>query len=127
MPRHIYMISYTYIALTILLTCYGQLVLKWRIPLHGDLPIETGAKVIHLFSLFLDLYIISGFCAAFIAALCWMSALSKFPLSHAYPFMGLTFAIVLLGSSILFNEPITLLKVFGTTLIIAGIAIGSFG
>ena len=121
------MISYIYIMATILLTCYGQLVLKWRIPMHGTLPESSWPKLLHLFSLFFDPFILSGFVAAFMAALCYMAALSKLPLSHAYPFMGITFGIVLLGSALFFNEPLNWYKVAGVLLIVAGIALGSQG
>jgi multidrug transporter EmrE-like cation transporter len=120
-------ISYIYILFTILLTCYGQLVLKWRLPIHGTLPEPFWQKLFHLLSLFIDPFILSGFVAAFMAALCYMAALSKLPLSHAYPFMGITFGIVLLGSALFFNEPLNLYKVAGVLLIIAGIALGSQG
>lgn len=119
--------AYIYIAFTILFTCYGQLVIKWRIPMHGDLPDPVWPKLVHLLSLFFDPFILSGFAAAFIAALCYMSALSKLPLSHAYPFMGTTFGIVLIGSAIFFNEPVNWPKVLGVLLIIGGIAVGSQG
>jgi len=119
--------AYIYIFLTIILTCYGQLALKWRIPMHGDLPDRYGPKVIHLLSLFCDPFILSGFVAAFIAALCYMSALSKLPLSHAYPFMGTTFGIVLIGSAVFFQEPLNWHKAIGVLLIMIGIAVGSQG
>jgi len=119
--------SYLYIFFTIIFTCYGQLVLKWRIPMHGELPKPIWTKLLHLLSLFFDPFILSGFLAAFIAALCYMSALTKLQLSHAYPFMGTTFGIVLIGSAIFFNEPINWPKVLGVLLIIGGIALGSQG
>ncbi|WP_236610013.1 EamA family transporter [Desulfotignum phosphitoxidans] len=101
--------------------------MKWRIPMHGALPDSFWPKLFHLFSLFFDPFILSSFVAAFMAALCYMAALSKLPLSHAYPFMGITFGIVLLGSALLFNEPLNGYKVAGVLLIIAGIAVGSQG
>ena len=94
--------SYVYIALTIILTCYGQLVIKWRSPLHGEMPEPMVQKVLWLLSFYLDPFVLSGFVAAFIAGLCWMATLTKLPLSHAYPFMALSFAIVLMGSAIFF-------------------------
>lgn len=119
--------SYVYIVFTIILTCYGQLVLKWRIPLHGELPKAFLTKLYHLFSIFLDPFIFSSFVAAFIASLCYMAALSRLPLSHAYPFMGVTFGIVLVGSAVFFNEPLNWHKVVGIALIIGGIVVGSQG
>lgn len=53
-------------------------------------------------------FIISGFAAAFIAALCWMAAMTKFDLSYAYPFMSIPFIFVLFLSAFFFQEPITI-------------------
>jgi multidrug transporter EmrE-like cation transporter len=54
-----------------------------------------------------------------------MAAMTKFQLSHAYPYMALSFALVLVLSAIFFNEPITATKVAGIALITAGIVVGS--
>ena len=121
------MFSYLYIAGSILFTVYGQLVLKWRVSLYGNLPELLLDKLVFLLKLLLDPFILSGFFAAFLAALCWMAAMTKFDISHAYPFMSLSFILVLILSGLIFNEPITLFKIIGLTLIIIGIAIGSQG
>ena len=119
--------SYLYIVFAVILMSYGQLIFKWRILVHGDLPDSLIPKVLHLLVLFLDPYIFSGLFAAFVSALCYMTVLSKLPLSHVYPFMGATFALVLMGSSFFLNETMTFLKIAGIILIITGIAVGSQG
>lgn len=121
------MSGYFYIALTILFTVYGQLVLKWQVSQAGSLPVGIGSKVVFLFALLLNPWIVSGFISAFLASLCWMAAMTKFDLSYAYPFMGLTFVLVLLGSGIFFGEVITPIKIAGTTLIVLGIMVASQG
>jgi drug/metabolite transporter (DMT)-like permease len=62
-----------------------------------------------------------------LAFLCWMAAITKFELSYAYPFMSLSFLLVLILSAILFHEPLTVSKVVGVGLVVAGIIIGSRG
>lgn len=118
---------YFFIGITILLTCYGQLVIKWRISLHGAMPDGAFQKLVFLLSLYLDPYILSGFVGAVVAGLFWMATLMKLPLSHAYPFVALTFAIVLFGSVVFFHEPLTWPKIAGVSLIMIGIAVGSQG
>ena len=119
--------NYLYILATVIFTIYGQLILKWRIANYGALPDLFTEKIVFLMKLFLDPFILSGFFAAFLAALSWMAAMTKFDISHAYPFMSLSFILVLILSGLIFNEPITLFKIIGLTLIIIGIAIGSQG
>ncbi len=117
--------AHLYIFGTIFFTVYGQLVIKWRIPNYGHLPEESMAKIVFLLKLFLDPFILSGFVSAFVASLCWMAAMTKFELSYAYPFMGLTFVVVFLSSVFLFSESVTLYKVLGLALIVLGIVISS--
>lgn len=124
MPR---LVDYLYILATIGFTVYGQLILKWRIASFGPLPTDTVEKMRFLLSLLFDPAIFSGFAAAFLASLAWMAAMTKFDLSHAYPFMSLNFVIVLLLSGWLLNEPVTLQKVLGITLIILGTVVAARG
>lgn len=119
--------DYIYIALTIGFTVYGQLILKWRIRHLGALPPDLFEKLKFLVSLLFDPAILSGFAAAFLASLAWMAAMTKFELSHAYPFMSLNFIVVLALSGWLLNEPITLQKLMGMTLIVTGTVIASRG
>src|SRR5262245_7401428 len=109
--------GYIYIGLTILLTVYGQLVLKWQVSLAGALPDDGGEKVWFLLRLLLNPWVLSGFAAAFLASMTWMAAMTKFQLSYAYPFMSLNFALVFLLSVVLFSEPLTLTRVSGLVLI----------
>ena len=114
--------GYLYIFGCIAFTVYGQLVIKWRMAMKGQLPEELSNKVMFLLkALFGDLFLLSGFAAAFVASLFWMAAVSKFDLSFAYPFMSLSFVLVLILSVFLFGELLTTGKVIGLALIILGV------
>lgn len=124
MPRAF---DYVYIFATITFTVYGQLILKWRIGSYGPLPIDTKDKLKFLVSLLFDPVIFSGFAAAFFASLAWMAAMTKFDLSHAYPFMSLNFVVVLLLSGWLLSEQMTLQKILGVGLIVLGTLVAARG
>lgn len=119
--------SYFYVALTILLTVYGQIIIKWQASLAGQLPSGGGEKLIFLLRLVFNPWVLSAFLAAFFASLFWMAAMTKLPLSHAYPFMSFAFVLVMLFSAVIFNEPLTWPKGIGMLCIISGIVIGSQG
>ncbi len=121
------LLDYLYIVATIVFTVYGQLILKFRISKFGPLPVDAFAKLKFLISLLFDPAIFSGFAAAFLASLAWMAAMTKFELSYAYPFMSLNFVIVLLLSGYLLNEPFTLQKTVGVTLIVLGTMVAARG
>jgi drug/metabolite transporter (DMT)-like permease len=118
--------SYAYVAATVLLTVYGQLVVKWQVTeaaRHGE-PTDRAA---FLLALIANPWVVSALAAAFGAALCWMLAMVKLDLSHAYPFVSLSFVLVLFLSAALFGEPLSLAKMAGVALIVAGVALGSQG
>lgn len=119
--------DYIYILATIVLTVYGQVILKWRIQAFGVLPTEWRNKLLFLLSLLFDPLIFSGFAAAFLAGLAWMAAVSRFDLSHAYPFLSLNFGLVLLLSALLLGESVTWQKIAGVVLIALGTAVASQG
>lgn len=119
--------GYVYVLGTVLLTVYGQLVIKWQVSAAGAMPEDAAGKLLFLGRLLLNPWIVTGLAAAFAAAVCWMAAMTRLPLSHAYPFMSLAFVLVMVGSAAFFGEPITVLKAAGLALIIAGIVVGSQG
>ena len=119
--------NYFYIVFTILLTVFGQLAIKWQVSQAGPLPLATQDKLSFLLDLLINPWIIAAFAAAFLASISWMGAMTKFPLSHAYPFMSMNFVIVLLLSAWLFNEPVSMTKIVGIALICIGTAVAAQG
>jgi multidrug transporter EmrE-like cation transporter len=119
--------SYAYVGSAILLMVYCQLVIKWQVTAAGAFPEVPADKLWFLLRLLLNPWILSALAAAFLAALTWMAALAKLDLSHAYPFVGLSFVLVALASAWLLHEPLTGLKIAGVALICLGVAIGSQG
>ena len=74
-----------------------------------------------------DPVVLSSFGAAFLASLAWMAALTRFELSYAYPFMSLSFVLVLAMSVAFLGETLTLNKVLGVVLIGIGTVVASAG
>jgi multidrug transporter EmrE-like cation transporter len=117
--------GYVYIFLTIVFTVYGQIILKWRVSLYGQLPFEATEKLLYFLRILIDPFVITGLMSAFVAMLCWLAAMTKFDISYAYPFMSLSFALVFILSILFFKEPFTMQKVIGLIVIIIGIIISS--
>jgi multidrug transporter EmrE-like cation transporter len=118
-------IGFLYIIGTILFTVYGLLVLKWRTAKYGNLPEDLSGKFGFLFNVLIDPWVISGLVSAMAASFFWIAAMTKFDLSYAYPFMSLSFVLVLFLSALLFHEPVTVPKLLGLLLIISGIVVSS--
>ncbi len=119
--------GYLYILLTIVLTAYGQLAIKWQVNLAGPMPDDRAGQFAFFTGLLLNPWVVSAIAAAFGAMLAWMAAMTRFELSQAYPFMAANFVLVGLGSVWLFGEPLTVNKVLGVALICAGLFVVARG
>lgn len=86
--------GYVFVALTVLLTGYGQLAIKWQVGQAGPLPDAADQKLLYFLRLLLNPWVITAIAAAFGAMVCWMGATTKFELNKAYPFMALNFVSV---------------------------------
>ena len=115
------MTSYLFILGTIVFTVAGQIILKYGMPTFGSPPSSSGEMLPYLFRAATSIYFISSLSLALIAAFCWIIALSKFELSFAYPFMSLSFVLVVLFSWMLFAEQVSLVRWLGVMVICLGV------
>ena len=118
--------SWLMVAATVLLTVYGQVVIKWQVGLAGPLPGTVAGKMAYLLGALANPWILSGLAAAFAAALCWIMAIGKLPLSHAYPFTALSIVQVVLAGATLFSESVSLVQRLGIALVVLGVVLVSF-
>ena len=70
--------GYLYVFLTIVLTVYGQVVIKWRVNLAGSIPEGVNQQLAFFASLLLNPWVITGLTAYAMAAIAWMAAMTKF-------------------------------------------------
>ena len=120
--------GYVYILGCIFFTVYGQLAIKWGMSNQPALPNDIIEKCVFLVKLIVfNPWVFSGFFSAFLASLFWMSAMTKFSLSYAYPFMSLAYVFVLVFSVLAFGEVLNTYKVLGTSIIILGVVVLSRG
>lgn len=54
-------------------------------------------------------------------ALVWLFVLARVDVSAAYPFVGLGIAITAFAGVLLLNEPLSMVRVLGTGLVVAGV------
>jgi len=113
------------VALTIALTVYGQFIVKWQVLKAGPLPAGSGQRAHYIWQLLLNPWVISAFAAAFLASVTWMLAMTRLPLSEAYPLTALVFICVVFGGAYAFAEPLSTARIAGVLLIVIGLVIGS--
>lgn len=119
--------GFIYVLGSVFFTVYGQLIVKWQVGKAGAFPTTFSQKIAFLTNLIVSPWILSAIAAGFFALLCWLAAMTKFELSYAYPFMSLAFVFVLILSAIFFHEAVTVPKVLGVLLIMAGLIVASRG
>jgi undecaprenyl phosphate-alpha-L-ara4N flippase subunit ArnF len=70
----------------------------------------------------------AGLGAYGLSLLAWLAVLARYPLSYAYPLLGLSYVLVYLGAThwSRLMEPMTPTRTAGTLLILAGVALVSF-
>ncbi len=64
--------------------------------------------------------VVVGLLAYGAAAVLWLGALSRFPLSYAYPFVAFGFVLTMLASVLTLGETLNLSRVLGTLMIAGG-------
>lgn len=118
---------YMLILITLILNIYAQVAMKYAATSAIALDLKAthvGGLVGYLnlgLRMVLNPWVISAFVAGFLSVIFWIIAISKLPLSHAYPFLAATFIGVILASHFLFLEHITLTKIIGVAFISVGI------
>jgi drug/metabolite transporter (DMT)-like permease len=119
------MTTHILIAAVLLLTVYGQLIIKARALFHASGGELVADRLWYLVRMFSDIGVLSGFAAAALAGACWMLAIDRTELNYAYPFMALTFVLVPIGSMIVFGERLPPPQIIGSLLIVAGVAMSA--
>ncbi|MDD1687203.1 EamA family transporter [Methanoregula sp.] len=92
----------------------------WKIGMNAVGAIDKFT-VSGIISMFLNPLVILGLCMYGLSTVFWLVALSQKDLSYVYPFIALTFIIVLLLSKFLLHENVGMYRIAGTLVIICGL------
>lgn len=115
------------IFLGVSLNALAQLFLKAGTNKLGVIFLADANIVENLFRIVFQPYIFAGLASYVISVGIWIVALSKVPVSIAYPMLSMGYIIVLLLGYFWLNEPLSLNKAFGIFVIIVGIFLISRG
>lgn len=112
---------------TILFTVVGQLLIKQGMLQLGPAPTEASALPMFVIRAIFQWQVFLGLASAGLAAAAWMIAMSKNPISFAYPFMGGSIVLTLLLAPLLFGEHVPLQRWIGVLIVCVGIIIAAQG
>ena len=114
-------------SITVALTAYSQIVLKWRLDQFSVIPESILGKMLFYFTRIFDPFIFSSFLAAFLGSITYMMALNQMELTVAYPAMSMSYVFVLIMSHYIMGEDVNIIKVAGTLLILIGVVLVANG
>lgn len=117
--------KYCFLLATIAFTAYTQLVTKWQLVLHGDVPAGWINQLQYYIVFLRNPWIISCFLAVLLMAFSWVMTLSEMPLNYAYPvYLSSVLVIISVSSFFLFGESLPYHRLVGIGVIICGLVIG---
>jgi drug/metabolite transporter (DMT)-like permease len=113
----------------------GILLLSVTLAALGQLLFKAALNQVGEFSLLPEMLLRLGLNVLFLLGLAfygggtllWLLALSKAEISFAYPFLSVSYIIILGGGALLFNDPITIGRILGVVLIVAGLTVVARG
>jgi multidrug transporter EmrE-like cation transporter len=115
---------------SVLLTSGAQILLKYGMtrPAIKLALADQASPLVSLQVIATSPAVLMGMACFGLSAVLWLFVLAKIPLSTAYPFIAVGIIITVVGGRFLFAEPVSLLKLLGIALVIAGvICVGSSG
>ncbi len=111
--------AFLLVIFAVCLTVTGETFLKTGMnrvgPVHFDQLLATIGRVASTWQVW------AGFLFAFCGALLWLTALSRAPLSWAYPILSLGYILVLILSKVVLHEPVSLIRWIGTAVVVCGV------
>ncbi len=115
--------QHSFIFLCIAFTVASQLLMRWRVGSAGTLPAATADRIGFVVDLLLTPWIWLAIGCTFLAGISWMLALTRFDLSYAFPFTGVSFLLILLAGAFMFHEHVNAARAIGTLLVTAGLIV----
>jgi multidrug transporter EmrE-like cation transporter len=112
--------TYAVILVSVTLAAIGQVAWKLGMNQTGQ---STATNFAAVMTVLLNPYILLGFVLYGLGTIFWLIALSKKDLSFVYPFISLTYMLVLILSNVILKESIGINKLVGIMFIITGLFI----
>ena len=119
--------AWIFVALCLVGTVSGQMVLKYAMGRHGRVPGAPLAAVGFVARALADPLVLLSLALAFGASLAWIAAISRLSLGTAYPFMSLAFVATAVLSALLLNESISTVRWVGIATVVAGLVLVARG
>lgn len=109
---------YLLLALNVLIMASGQLLFKRSADFINEHP-----NLLFPMNYLTNIWFFAAVLLFALSTLVWTQALTKIPLSTAYPIVSFAYIITVFGAAVLFNEKISGYDIVGVMLIMSGITV----
>jgi multidrug transporter EmrE-like cation transporter len=110
------------IVIAIVIGVVGQIFIKKALNSMTGLDFSGNALSTYM-RIFSSPYVIIGVVTYVLSILFWVYGLTKVDLSYAYPFLAISYILVIIGSWYFLGETITALRIIGVSIICFGVII----
>lgn len=122
--RTVSLVSLGLLVVSVCFAVAGQLTLKTAMDRVGRIGgAEMSAPADTLLRAAKEPYLWVGLGLFGISALFWLVVLSRVPLSVAYPFVGLSYVVIVAFARFVLHEHVPLLRWIGVALVVSGIVV----
>lgn len=111
------------IVVAVLALTSAQLIIKARLDAHGVVPFGPRELWSYALAVIADWGMWLGLLGLILSSVLWYAAVSRLPLSVAFPFAALSYPLIFIGSITLLREVFSLPLLVGNVLIIIGVLI----
>lgn len=112
---------------SVMIGVIGQLLLKSAMTSVGPLGLRGGHASRTVFAIVRSPGVWTGFSLYGLSMLLWLAGLSQVDLAYAFPFLSLSYVLILIGSRIWLAESIGMSRTIGVIAICIGVSIVAAG
>lgn len=116
-------LSIILITIALALMILSQVLFKSRLSIHGVIPLQPLELFWFVLKLLKDWQVWIVALSILGSGILWWAAVSRVPLSFAFPFAAMSYPLIFVCSILFLGESFTLTKLLANTLIVAGVII----
>lgn len=117
------LISFLLILTGVLLNAAAQLLLKAGTTRVGEIPLSAHGVLAAGWRLAFEPHILGGIACYVVSVVVWILALSRVPVSVAYPMLSIGYVVNALAAWLWLGESVSLVRIAGIGIIILGVFI----
>src|SRR4051794_22995687 len=119
--------SFALVLTGVLLNAAAQSLLKAGTNAFGTIGLDRTQLIASGFRILTEPHVFAGLTCYVVSVAVWIAALSKTPVSIAYPMLSIGYVVNVIAAWYLFGEPLTVSKVAGIAVILCGVVLVSRG